>query len=111
LTEKKGFTIVSSIFPYVEISSIVLAFLCIIVQKSEFFYSPSPEYPVACYRGEWRGEPRRSPSGRSRVGYGVILLDILQLAAGNIICEGSTASRRKMFSLARRDAGEDRSCG
>jgi len=23
-------------------------------------YSPSPEYPVARYRDEWRGEPRRS---------------------------------------------------
>ncbi len=25
-------------------------------------YSPSPEYHVACYRDEWRGEPRRSSS-------------------------------------------------
>jgi hypothetical protein len=24
------------------------------------FYSPLPEYPVACRRDEWRGEPRRS---------------------------------------------------
>jgi hypothetical protein len=21
-----------------------------------YFYSPSPEYPVACYRDEWQGE-------------------------------------------------------
>ncbi len=30
-------------------------------------YSPSPEYPAACRRDEWRGEPRRSLQKRSRV--------------------------------------------
>jgi hypothetical protein len=37
-------------------------------------YSPSPEYPVACYRDEWRGEPRRSSLERRRVGFGAIPL-------------------------------------
>ena len=40
-----------------------------------WIYSPSPEYPVACRRDEWRGEPRRSSLERRRIGYGAIPLD------------------------------------
>jgi dinuclear metal center YbgI/SA1388 family protein len=29
-------------------------------EPMRYFYSPSPEYPAACRRDEWRGEPRRS---------------------------------------------------
>jgi len=51
----------------------------------EIFYSPSPEYPVACYRDEWRGEPRRSSLERRRVGFGAIPLRDLRM----LIWQGS----------------------
>ncbi len=50
-----------------------------------YFYSSSPEYPAACCRDEWRGEPRRSSPERRRVGYDAIPLDTPPHAAGSFI--------------------------
>jgi hypothetical protein len=54
------------------------------------FYSPSPEYPVACYRDEWSGEPRLKPARHGRASEGVLAsaqfrFDTPQLAAGSFI--------------------------
>jgi hypothetical protein len=48
-------------------------------------YSSLPEYPAACRRDEWQGEPRRSSLERRRVGYGAIPLDTPPLAVGSFI--------------------------
>ena len=49
------------------------------------FYSPSPEYPVACYRDEWRGEPRRSSKSEGGLALAQFRFDTPQLAAGSFI--------------------------
>jgi len=47
-------------------------------------YSPSPEYPAACCRDEWRGDPPKLEE-RRRVGFGEFRFDTPQLAAGSFI--------------------------
>jgi hypothetical protein len=49
------------------------------------YYSPSPEYPVACYRDEWRGEPRRSSKSEGGLASAQFRFDTPQLAAGSFI--------------------------
>ena len=52
-------------------------------------YSPSPENPIACYRGEWqdeRAETCPSRTGYRRwVGFGGFRYDTPQLAAESLI--------------------------
>jgi len=51
------------------------------------FYSPSPEYPAACCRDEWRGDPPKLEE-RRWFGFGEFRLDTPQLAAGSFIISG-----------------------
>jgi hypothetical protein len=48
------------------------------------FYSPSPEYPVACCRDEWHGDPPKLEE-RRRVGFDEFRFDTPKLAAGSFI--------------------------
>jgi hypothetical protein len=65
-------------------------------------YSPSPEYPVACYacyRDEWRGEPRRSSVERRRVGFGAIPLRYPAACSGELHCVGGGSVSKSTFLL------------
>jgi len=50
------------------------------------FYSPSPEYPAACCRDEWHGDPPKLKE-RRRVGFGEFRSDTPHLAVGSFIKE------------------------
>jgi hypothetical protein len=48
-------------------------------------YSPSSEYPVACYRDEWRGELRCTSKSEGGSASAQFRLDTPQLAAGSFM--------------------------
>jgi len=49
----------------------------------EEFYSPSPEYPAACCRDEWRGDPPKLEK-RRRVGFSEFRFDTPPACGGEL---------------------------
>jgi len=55
-------------------------------RNSKGVYSSAPEYPAACRRDEWRGDPLRSSLERRRVGYAAISLRYAEACCGELRC-------------------------
>jgi len=66
-TESNGYFVLFEIWNFLSKHNFCLS--CDIV-----FYSPSPEYPLACCRDEWHGDPPKLEE-RRRVGFGEFRFD------------------------------------